>query len=41
MENMWRFPGNGYTQDQGLDTSDMETFKKDPIVSLARELCQN
>lgn len=41
MENMWRFPGNGYTQDQGLDTSDMETFKKDPIASLARELCQN
>lgn len=41
MENTWRFPGNGYTQDQGLDTSDMETFKKDPISSLARELCQN
>ncbi|MCM1130686.1 MAG: hypothetical protein NC310_01265 [Roseburia sp.] len=41
MENTWRFPGNGYTQDQGLDTSDMETFKKDPIASLARELCQN
>lgn len=41
MENIWRFPGNGYTQDQGLDTSDMETFKKDPIASLARELCQN
>ncbi|MDE6241241.1 MAG: hypothetical protein K2M08_02335 [Anaeroplasmataceae bacterium] len=41
MDNTWRFPGNGYTQDQGLDTSDMETFKKDPIASLARELCQN
>lgn len=41
MGNTWRFPGNGYTQDQGLDTSDMETFKKDPIASLARELCQN
>lgn len=41
MENKWRFPGNGYTQDQGLDTADMETFKKDPIASLARELCQN
>lgn len=31
MENMWRFPGNGYTQDQGLDTSDMETFKRIPL----------
>ncbi|MDE6656054.1 MAG: hypothetical protein K2J85_03590, partial [Anaeroplasmataceae bacterium] len=41
MDNTWRFPGNGYTQDQGLDTSDMETFKRDPIASLARELCQN
>ena len=25
----WRFPGNGYTADSGLDTADMETFKKD------------
>ena len=37
----WRFPGNGYTADAGLDTADMETFKKDAISSLARELCQN
>lgn len=37
----WRFPGNGYTADSGLDTADMETFKKDSISSLARELCQN
>lgn len=37
----WRFPGNNYTQDNGLDTADMETFKKDAISSLARELCQN
>lgn len=37
----WRFPGNGYTADTGLDTADMETFKKDAISSLARELCQN
>lgn len=37
----WRFPGNGYTADSGLDTADMETFKKDAISSLARELCQN
>lgn len=40
-EIKWRFPGNGYTQDSGLDTADMETFKKDAISSLAREVCQN
>lgn len=37
----WRFPDNNYTCESGLDTSDMETFKKDPISSLAREVCQN
>lgn len=37
----WRFPGNNYTTDNGLDTADMETFKKDAISSLAREVCQN
>jgi len=37
----WRFPGNNFTGETGLDTSDMEMFKKDPIASLARELCQN
>lgn len=40
-EIKWRFPGNNYTDDAGLDTADMETFKKDAISSLARELCQN
>jgi hypothetical protein len=40
-EIKWRFPGNGFTADTGLDTADMETFKKDAISSLARELCQN
>lgn len=40
-EIKWRFPGNNYTADQGLDTADMETFKKDAISSLAREICQN
>lgn len=40
-ENIWRFKGNGYTADNGLDTSDMETFKKDTFSSLAREICQN
>ncbi len=40
-EIKWRFPGNHFTNDNGLDTADMETFKKDAISSLARELCQN
>ena len=37
----WRFPHNNYTDEKGLDTPDMETFKKDPVSSLAREICQN
>lgn len=37
----WRFPDNNYTDEKGLDTPDMETFKKDPVSSLAREICQN
>ena len=41
LEKIWRFPGNNYTQDQGIDTPDMETFAQDPIASLARETCQN
>lgn len=41
MDNKWRFPDNSYTYENGLDTSDMETFKKDPVSSLAREICQN
>lgn len=40
-DKMWRFPGNNYTQEQGIDTPDMETFAQDPIASLARETCQN
>lgn len=40
-EIIWRFPGNNHTDESGLDTPDMETFKKDPIASLAREVCQN
>ena len=39
--NIWRFPGNNYTQDQGINTGDMETFAGKPISSLAREICQN
>ena len=40
-DKMWRFVGNNYATETGLDTADMETFKKDPISSLAREICQN
>ena len=29
-EIKWRFKGNNYTTEFGLDTSDMETFKKRP-----------
>lgn len=41
VEPIWRFPDNNYTNENGLDTSDMEMFKKDPVSSLAREICQN
>ena len=41
MESKWRFPDNHYMAENGLDTSDMEMFKKDPVASLAREICQN
>lgn len=40
-QKQWRFPDNRYTNENGLDTSDMEMFKKDPVSSLAREICQN
>jgi hypothetical protein len=37
----WRFPSNGGVKVNGLDTSDIESFKKDSMASLAREICQN
>lgn len=37
----WIFPDNNYGPENGLDTGDVETFKKDPEASLAREICQN
>lgn len=41
-ENMtWRFPDNNHMGEYGLDTDDMERFKKDPDGGLAREICQN
>lgn len=39
--NIWRFPANNHTDEKGLNTADMETFMKDPLASLAREICQN
>lgn len=41
MDNKWRFPNNNYGPENGLDTGDVETFKKDPEAALAREICQN
>ena len=40
-KNCWKFIENGYGNESSLDSTDVETFKKDPIASLARELCQN
>ena len=37
----WNFPGNNFTAEMGLDTADMETFKRNPVAALAREICQN
>ncbi|MBM6990719.1 MAG: hypothetical protein I3I98_04840 [Mobilibacterium timonense] len=39
-DKKWRFISR-YSFENGLDTSDMETFKKDPYASLAREIAQN
>ena len=37
----WKFIENGNGPEYSLDSTDVETFKKDPIASIARELCQN
>lgn len=37
----WRFPSNNHTQELGINTADLETFRKDPASSFAREICQN
>lgn len=41
MEEKWIFPTNGYGPENGLHSSDLETFMKDPLAALAREICQN
>ncbi|XOQ51902.1 MAG: hypothetical protein ACFWT7_00770 [Succiniclasticum sp.] len=40
-QGSWHFPTTNGGEERGLDTSDMEMFKKNPIISLAREICQN
>ena len=40
-EKSWRTPSNDYGAEVGLDSGDLETFKRDPISSLARETGQN
>ena len=41
MENKWRFPINGFGPTMGLGDGGVETFQKDSMSSLAREVCQN
>ena len=41
IQSKWRFPGNNFAQENGIDTPEMEVFKADPISSISRELCQN
>ena len=40
-EIRWDFPASNYSDVHGFDTGELETFKKDPIASLARESVQN
>lgn len=40
-EIKWRFPESNYSKKRGISSSEFETFKKDPIKSLAREVLQN
>jgi hypothetical protein len=37
----WNFPTNNYSQIIGISDSGIETFNGTPILSLAREICQN
>lgn len=41
MEGRWRFPAANYGKKKGLNTGDVETFKKSPYASFAREILQN
>lgn len=37
----WMFPSNNYGQIYGIADAGVETFKDNPMKSLAREICQN
>lgn len=41
MPPYWTFPSNNYGPINGIADSGVETFKGDPMKSLAREICQN
>ncbi len=41
MEPKWRFPRAYFGKNKGLSTGDLETFKKTPYSSFAREILQN
>ena len=41
MEAKWCFPSSNGGEKRGLNDSGIETFKDNPIKSLAREICQN
>lgn len=41
MERNWRFPSSNGGLKEGLNNSGIETFRDNPIKSLAREICQN
>lgn len=37
----WDFPASNFGEERGLDSSDIETFRGNPIASLGREIVQN
>lgn len=41
MNNKWRFPPSNHGERKGLSSGDVETFKKTPYQSFAREILQN
>lgn len=41
MSNIWRVGHNSSGSEQSLDTGNLETFKKEPMASFAREIVQN
>lgn len=41
MDKIWRVNDNGFASERSIDPSHLETFKKDPLSSFAREIVQN